>query len=348
MGKSSESEKERPGWVWVSPLAPVAVVAILVLVVLWFFRPIRFVVLGFLAASALASALRPLRDYIPGPRGFRAIVCGILPIVVAAALLTLLSLVLANRFQRELAVWPETRQHINDWLSRVSTRLDVAKPLTVEGLTLASIRYVAGGGAALATESANIVSNVLIALAFLFFGNIYLLLSDHSALLHPLLRAFPPHRRYQLAAAVHDLEPRLRWWTIGAGLSMLIIGTATGIGYTLIGLQMALPLALLAGLSEIVPTLGPLFAFVVAILFAATQSPTMAIAVAILYLGIQLLESYIVHPIIMKKAVRMPPVVTLFTLVLWGKILGAGGLLLALPINLTIISFADRLLRRHD
>jgi len=348
MSRNSDAEGERPGRVWVSPLATVAVVSILVLVALWFFRPVRFVVLGFLAASALASALRPLRDYIPGPRGFRAIVSGVLPIVIALAILTVLSLVLANRFQEELQVWPETRRHINDWLSRVAVQFNLRQPLTVEGLALEFIQYIGGGGAALATESANIVSNVLIALAFLFFGNIYLLLSDHASLLDPLLRAFPPHRRYQISAAVHDLEPRLRWWVIGAGLSMLIIGTATAIGYTIIGLQMALPLAVLAGLSEIVPTLGPLFAFVVAILFAATQSLTTVVAVAILYLAIQLLESYIIHPIVMKQAVRMPPVVTLFTLVLWGKILGPGGLLLALPINLTVISFADRLLRRSD
>ncbi|MCX5771700.1 MAG: AI-2E family transporter [Candidatus Hydrogenedentes bacterium] len=332
----------------VYPMATVAAWAIVVALVLFFFRPVRYVFLGVLAASSLAAALIPLRDKIPGPRGFRALIAGILPILIALIVFAGLSIVFAQRFQEELSKWPETRQHINDWLLRVSAQFYLSQPLTVKGVALQLVGYFAGGGAALASESASVTGNLVVGLAFLFFGNFYLLFSDRSTLLHPVLKALPPRRRSQIVAAVNDLEPRLRWWAIGAVASMALVGAASAIGYTLIGLDMALPLAAITGLSEIVPTLGPLTSFTVAVLFAATQGVGKVVSVIILYLLIQSMESYIIHPYIMKRAIQMPPVVTLFTLVLWGMILGPAGLLLALPINLVIISFADHLLRRAD
>jgi predicted PurR-regulated permease PerM len=65
--------------------------------------------------------------------------------------------------------------------------------------------------------------------------------------LAPILKLLPPQRRPQLRSAVLDLEPRLRWWLIGSLIAMGATGLATWICYSLIGLQFAGPLALLAG-----------------------------------------------------------------------------------------------------
>src|SRR5690606_18560946 len=85
----------------------------------------------------------------------------------------------------------------------------------------------------------------------------------------------------------------------------------------------------------------------VATMFALTQGTSTAIGVAVVYLVIQGIESYALVPIVMKRAVMIPPVVTLFTVVLWGKVFGAAGLFLAIPLDLLVWSFADRFLRQR-
>src|SRR5438445_4985392 len=144
---------------------------------------------------------------------------------------------------------------------------------------------------------------------------------------------------------LHDLGPRLRRWVLGTLISMSIVFTASLIGYSMIGLTLAAPLALLAALCEIVPTVGPAVAAVVAGLFAAATSGGGAVAgVAIVYGIIQSVEAYVILPMIMRGAVKIHPAVTLFSVVLWGKVFGVPGLVLAIPINLTLWAAAQRFL----
>ena len=102
------------------------------------------------------------------------------------------------------------------------------------------------------------------------------------------------------------------------------------------------------GLAELVPTLGPIAAFALALLVAFAQGTSEVIGVTVVYAVIQLLESYVLLPLVMRGAVRIPPVVTLFTVVLWGTIFGFAGFILAVPIDLTIWTFADHFVLRRE
>jgi predicted PurR-regulated permease PerM len=167
-------------------------------------------------------------------------------------------------------------------------------------------------------------------------------------LINPLLRIFSPRLRPNLQRAMDDLEPKYRAWAVGTLTGMTVVFTASMIGYTVIGLKMAIPLALLAGIAEIVPTVGPAIACVIAALFAgATQSGTVAGLVLLVWGCIQALEAYVILPMIMKGAVNVHPAITLFTVVLWGKIFGVAGLMLAIPINLTIWTMLEHLRMRE-
>ena len=83
-------------------------------------------------------------------------------------------------------------------------------------------------------------------------------------------------------------------------------------------------------------------------LVAATQGSDTVLKVVLVWLVVQTLESYVVTPLVMKKAVAVPPLVTLFSVVFWGKLFGVAGLLLAIPLDLVIWSFARHLLSRED
>jgi predicted PurR-regulated permease PerM len=172
----------------------------------------------------------------------------------------------------------------------------------------------------------------------------FLLGERERTLLRPVLRLLPARRQPQVDAALLELPRKLRWFLLGSLTSMSATGLASVIGFQLAGLRFAIPLGLLAGLSELVPTFGPTFVFLIALLVAATEGAAMVVKVLVVWAVVQTLESYILQPVIMKRAVRIPPLVTLFSVVFWGKVFGLGGLLLAIPLNLVLWSFASHLL----
>lgn len=343
----SQPTSSPPSPVRVRHFLTLALWALAIGLFLYFFSAAKLVLLGFLGAACFAAALLPLKRHVPGPRWVRAFTVGILPLVITVALVALLSWALAGPIRQEIQNWPRIRQTLNDQLANWSTRFGLEQPLTLaELLQQAGDVFTGPGTRQLLSQTATVVTSTMIALAFIFFGTIFLLGEREDRILPPLLALVPKHRRPQVRDAIYDLIPRLRWWLIGTLASMVIVGVASGIGYAIVGVEFAIPLAFLAGVSEIVPTFGPAVTFLIAIVFAATQGTGVVVGVIIVYLIIQAVESNLITPFIMKEAVSIPPVITLFTIVLWGHIFGFPGLLLAIPINLVIWTFADHLLIR--
>lgn len=157
----------------------------------------------------------------------------------------------------------------------------------------------------------------------------------------------PPDKRARAAEVMEEIGHALRWWLVGQFVSMLIIGVLTGVGLWLIGVPLALTLGVLAGLLEFIPNVGPLLAFIPAILLALLDSPTTALYVAALYLVIQSAESYLVYPLVQKKVVEVPPALTIFSVVLMGVLLGGMGVVLATPL-LVVVLVVVRMLYVRD
>ena len=104
---------------------------------------------------------------------------------------------------------------------------------------------------------------MLLWIAFVFVGSIFLLASSRDVLLSPVLRLVTPGHRDNFRNMLDTLGSRLRWWMIGTIGGMTVVFSASAIGYSISRLKFAIPLALMAGLGEIVPTVGPAIAAVV-------------------------------------------------------------------------------------
>jgi predicted PurR-regulated permease PerM len=173
---------------------------------------------------------------------------------------------------------------------------------------------------------------VLANLGIVLFVGVYVAV-DPEPYRAGLLRLVPISRReraLQVLAAVHHA---MRWWLFGQLLSMTLIGTATAIGLSILGVPLALALGLLTALLTFIPFLGPLLSVVPATLLAFVQSPTLALYVVALYAGVQFLESNFVTPLVQERAVSLPPALTIAAQVLAGILLGALGVLLATPLT---------------
>jgi predicted PurR-regulated permease PerM len=152
-----------------------------------------------------------------------------------------------------------------------------------------------------------------------------------------LLRLLPREKRARAREVLHAIAYTLKWWLIGQFTSMSIVGFLFALGLWLLHVPLALTLGLLAMLLAFIPYIGPLLAAVPAVLFALTQSPTRALYVLVLYTAIQLIESYVLTPLIQRQAVLLPPVLTILAQVLLGVFVGGFGLMLATPLVATVL-----------
>lgn len=187
-----------------------------------------------------------------------------------------------------------------------------------------------------ATVAAGTVLRVLTGALVVIFIGIYLA-ANPWPYLRGLLRLLPPQRRRRAGEVLFAIGYTLRWWLVGQVFAMLLVGIAMGLGLWLIGVPLALPLGVLAGLLEFVPTLGPPLAIVPALLLAFVEGLDTVLWVLGLYTAIQTLESYLLTPLLQQRVVSLQPVVTIVAQVLLTWMLGPVGLLVAVPLIATIM-----------
>jgi len=140
----------------------------------------------------------------------------------------------------------------------------------------------------------------------------------------------------KVTGILRAIEGRLGAWVRGELLLMTFIGVLTYIGLTLLHVEFALPLALIAGLLEIVPMIGPIISAVPAVLVGLSVSPLFALSVVALYIIVQQLENNIFVPIVMKKSVGLSPLVTILALMVGARLGGIAGAILAVPLVLVL------------
>ena len=148
---------------------------------------------------------------------------------------------------------------------------------------------------------------------------------------------FPSDKRTRVRQVLFAISDTLRWWLLGKVASMLFIGLLTWVGLSILGVPLALALGLIAGLLSFIPNFGPIISALPAILLAFIESPTKAVYVLALFIGVQLIESNLVTPMIERKTVELPPALTIIFQLGLAVLVGGLGLVLATPLLALII-----------
>lgn len=184
----------------------------------------------------------------------------------------------------------------------------------------------------------SIVSNFLTVVTVLIFAFYLLVMRDK--LDTQLSFFFGDEKSREIGRILDIIETKLGGWLRGQLLLMLLIGFLTYIGLALLGIPFALPLAILAGLLEIVPILGPIIASIPTILIGLSISPVLGLAAAALAFTVQQLENYLFVPKIMEKSTGVTPIITLFALAIGYRLAGVAGAVISMPVVLatTIIA----------
>jgi len=178
-----------------------------------------------------------------------------------------------------------------------------------------------------------IFSNLLSIFVF-FVITFYLLLERKN--FDKYLKSIFGQRSINAIAVFNQLEKRLGMWVSAQLTLMLIIGILSYLGYVIIGVNFALPLAIIAGILELVPNIGPTIASILAGIFGLTISPITGVLAVIWGIIVQQLENNFIVPKIMKEAIGINPLITILLIASGAKLGGVVGAIIALPLYITV------------
>ncbi len=183
-----------------------------------------------------------------------------------------------------------------------------------------------------------LIANIIIVLFIALF-----LAAQPDLYIRGLVRLVPIHRRQRIREVLSEIGHTLQWWLIGKVFLMLVIGVIIGLGLWLLKVPLPLALAILAGVLEFIPYLGPILAGAPAVLFALTESPTLAFYVVLFYVGVQAVQGYLLGPLVERKTVHLAPALTILSQVVLGVLVGLLGIVLASPLLAATVVAVDML-----
>jgi predicted PurR-regulated permease PerM len=191
---------------------------------------------------------------------------------------------------------------------------------------------VADSGDAVGTVLGAIVGIVggLFGLLTILILTFYILI-ESASLLDAMLHLFPKGNRAQVAAASRDITVKVSAWLGGQLLLGGIIGTSSAIGLWLLGIPFFYVLALISGIGELIPVVGPVLSAIPAIAVASTVSISKVLIVILFFVVQQQFENHVLVPKVMQRQVGVSPVTVIVALLIGGKLLGIVGAILAVP-----------------
>lgn len=189
-----------------------------------------------------------------------------------------------------------------------------------------------GGRQAVGTVMGAVVGVVggLFGLLTILILTFYLLVEGDN-LRDTMLRLFPRRDRTRVAAASRDITVKVSAWLGGQLLLGAIIGGSSALGLWLLGIPFFYVLALISGIGELIPVVGPILAAVPAVIVASTVSVNKAILVIVFFVIQQQFENHILVPKVMERQVGVSAVTVIVALLIGGKLLGIPGAILAVP-----------------
>ncbi|MFN7146054.1 MAG: AI-2E family transporter [Myxococcota bacterium] len=141
----------------------------------------------------------------------------------------------------------------------------------------------------------------------------------------------PPEGRERARRVLEEVGHVLAWWLLGRFVGMVVVGALVTAAMALLGSPMPLALGIVAGVLDFVPNVGPILAALPAVLLAAPEGAEQLLAVLGVYLAVQLLEAYVVTPLIERRTAFVPPVLVIVAQLVFGFLFGALGLAFATP-----------------
>ena len=315
-------------------------VLIFVILGFWLFYRFHQVIFTLFITIVIGTVIRPAvawlhRRGLPQPVG--VIFVYLMMFLLLAGFLLLLFPLISQQSTTIATVIPEYYQNLRQWVvthpNQFLASLRELLPAALPSLKLTPVQQTgpemlasAGQAAGYVTSLAGVIFITIMILALAFYWTL-----EGPRIIQSFLLVLPQDQRESIGELISAMESKVGFYMVGQALLCAVIGIMALIAYRLIGLPNALVLALIAGVLEAIPMIGPLLGAVPAALVALSIAPDKLIWVIVATVVIQQVENSLLVPRIMKKAVGVNPFVTLLALFAFSTLFGLAGALMAIP-----------------
>jgi predicted PurR-regulated permease PerM len=315
---------------------------VLISIILGFWLLYRFnqVVFILLIAIVIGTVIRPAVAWLHQrglPRMAGVILVYLLLLILLTGFLLLLFPLIVEQGTTIAAAAPGYYQNLRGWMvnypNQLIVRLSEFLPATLPSLQPRTVQQtgqevMASAGQALGylTLAAKVSFIAIVILVLAFYWTL-----DGPRTIQSFLLLVPQDQRESISELISAIETKVGLYIAGQGFLCLVIGIMALLAYRLIGLPNALVLALMAGVLEAVPMIGPLLGAIPAALVALSIAPDKLVWVIVATVVIQQLENSLLVPRVMSKAVGVNPFVTLLALFAFSSLFGIAGALMAIP-----------------
>jgi predicted PurR-regulated permease PerM len=314
----------------------IALAAIVLLLFLWKARALFLTV--FLAVIAGLALVRAA-DWLEKHRIRRSVGAPLVMLLILGALVGLIVGVAApvRRQADELAKeLPKAMRKVEGWLGKAQAAATLQEaPQQLQQTTQPQPRpqqlKPAQGAGRFVFPVITSTFEAIAGLLIIIFIAIYIAISPDTYR-DGIIHMVPHTKRPRLVEVLDEVAETLRGWLMARLIAMIVIGIVTGVALLLLGVRGALALGVIAGLMELVPFYGPVVAAIPAIGVALIESPQKAIYVTILYIVIQQFEGNVLTPLLLKRRLEVPPVLTIVAVSAFGIVFGVLGMLAAEPL----------------
>ena len=324
---------------------------VLVILFFVFLYVLKDVLIIFLFALVIASAISPFANWLD-EKGFpRLLGVLLLFLVVLALMIAVLSLIIPYVSQDISQLTSALPQLV----TKVSTSLDKVQQGSPQYLDFISeIQNILQGLSDYLQQSSqsiiglvvSIFGGVMSAVAILIIS-FYLSVTKNG--IDKFLGSIVPEKYEDYAIGLwRRAELKVGLWLQGQLLLGLIMGLLVYVGLSLMDIKFALILGFLAAILEIVPMVGPVLAAIPAIFLAFLMSPALGLWVIVFYVIIQQLENHILVPVVLGKTVGLNPVVVIIALLVGQQLAGIPGMILSVPIATIIVEMMDDFAKHKD
>lgn len=319
---------------------------ILVLLLFYFLFIIKDILAVLFISLIFSSAIDPWVDWLQKrkiPRGVSMIAIYILVFLIISLLVYLIippiieqSVQLAKNFP---AIFEKIISGFN-WLKKYSAANSVLETIKSNFGTISSnLQNAAGGVYSTISKFFGSIFTFFLVLVITFY-----MVVEENAIKKVVWSVAPARHQIYIMNLINRMQKKVGLWLRGQLILSFVIFALIYIGLSIINLitgkmEYALVLALIAGLTEFVPYLGPILAAVPAVFLAFAQSPILAIFVALLYYVVQITENNIIVPKVMQKVVGLNPIISIAALLIGFKIGGVVGAILSIPVTTAISVF---------
>ncbi len=197
--------------------------------------------------------------------------------------------------------------------------LDIKPGAVAEGL--------AGSAAWVGQSAVSAVTGAFLVIVF----TVYILVEPRP-LIRGMMHPWPMDIRKKLRRCLMRIQKAITCWVVGLMLGSFCIFLLTWLGLSLIRMPNAFLFAVIAGVMNIIPTLGPILSAVPPVLIAIITNPVMILKVIVVYVVVQQCEGHLVTPLVMQKQLSIHPVVLLFSIFVMGTLFGLAGIFITAPV----------------